>query len=126
MAMGRHKISNTKEKFSMSLLATGLSQEVNGVSKIHGRVSREMFTSLYPGYFPDELHIGYVTNGVHYFTWTDEQWQKLYKNTFDSDFESNQSDPKAWQNILAVPDDLIWKTRLSLKNPGWLRLLRRN
>ncbi len=115
MAMGRHKISNTKEKFSMSLLATGLSQEVNGVSKIHGRVSREMFTSLYPGYFPDELHIGYVTNGVHYFTWTDEQWQKLYKNTFDSDFESNQSDPKAWQNILAVPDDLIWKTRLSLK-----------
>ena len=115
MAMGRHKISNSGEKFSMSLLATGLSQEVNGVSKIHGRVSREMFSSLYPGYFPDELHIGHVTNGVHYFTWTDEQWQKLYKTNFDNNFESNQSDPDAWQNILSIPDEQIWKTRLLLK-----------
>lgn len=115
MALGRHNISNANEKFSMSLLATGLSQEVNGVSKIHGRVSREMFNSLYPGYFPEELHIGHVTNGVHYFTWTDQLWQKLYKNNFDKDFESHQSDPGAWQNILNIPDEQIWKTRLSLK-----------
>ena len=115
MALGRHNISNSHEKFSMSLLATGLSQEVNGVSKIHGRVSREMFTSLYPGYFTEELHIGYVTNGVHYFTWTDEVWQKLYKNNFDSNFEQNQSDQSAWQNILKVSDEEIWNTRLELK-----------
>jgi len=115
MAMGRHNISNSHEKFSMSLLATGLSQEINGVSKIHGRVSREMFSSLYPGYFADELHIGYVTNGVHYFTWTDEIWQKLYKENFDKDFESNQSDPNAWKNILDISDDKIWKTRIELK-----------
>jgi len=115
MAMGRHNISNSHEKFSMSLLATGLSQEINGVSKIHGRVSREMFSSLYPGYFADELHIGYVTNGVHYFTWTDEIWQKLYKENFDKDFESNQSDPNAWKNILDISDDKIWQTRLALK-----------
>ena len=115
MAMGRHNISNSSEKFSMSLLATGLSQEVNGVSKIHGRVSREMFTSLYPGYFTEELHIGHVTNGVHYFTWTDEAWQKLYKENFDKDFENNQSDPKAWQKILNLPDEQIWNTRLALK-----------
>jgi phosphorylase/glycogen(starch) synthase len=115
MAMGRHKISNLHEKFSMSLLATGLSQEVNGVSKIHGRVSREMFSSLYPGYFADELHIGYVTNGVHYFTWTDEVWQKLYKENFDKDFENNQSDENAWKNILTISDQKIWETRLALK-----------
>jgi len=115
MAMGRHNISNSHEKFSMSLLATGLSQEINGVSKIHGRVSREMFSSLYPGYFADELHIGYVTNGVHYFTWTDEVWQKLYKANFDKDFENNQSNANAWKNILNVPDMEIWNTRLELK-----------
>jgi len=115
MALGRHNIYNSHEKFSMSLLATSLSQEINGVSKIHGRVSREMFSSLYPGYFADELHIGYVTNGVHYFTWTDEVWQKLYKENFDKDFESNQSDQNAWKNILNVSDEKIWKTRLELK-----------
>ncbi len=115
MAMGRHNIANSHEKFSMSLLATGLSQEVNGVSKIHGRVSREMFTSLYPGYFTEELHIGHVTNGVHYFTWTDELWQKLYKENFHKDFENHQSDPKAWQQILTLPDEQIWNTRLLLK-----------
>ncbi len=115
MALGRHNIGNLGEKFSMSLLAANLSQEVNGVSKIHGRVSREMFKSLYPGYFADELHIGYVTNGVHYFTWTDKLWQKLYKDNFSKDFESNQSNQDSWQNILHVPDELIWKTRIELK-----------
>ncbi len=115
MALGRHNISNSHEKFSMSLLATSLSQEVNGVSKIHGRVSREMFSSLYPGYFADELHIGYVTNGVHYFTWTDEIWQRLYKDTFDNDFENNQSDQNKWKNIHNVSDEKIWETRLALK-----------
>ena len=115
MALGRHNVSNSHEKFSMSLLATSLSQEVNGVSKIHGRVSREMFNSLYPGYFTEELHIGHVTNGVHYFTWTDKAWQKLFKETFASNFESHQSDESAWKNILNVSDEQIWSTRLELK-----------
>lgn len=115
MALGRHNVANSHEKFSMSLLATSLSQEVNGVSKIHGRVSREMFNSLYPGYFADELHIGHVTNGVHYYTWTDKAWQKLFKENFANDFESNQSDESAWQNILNISDEQIWNTRLELK-----------
>ncbi|MFA5419048.1 MAG: alpha-glucan family phosphorylase, partial [Bacteroidales bacterium] len=62
MGLGRYSSDNPTEKFSMSVLATRLSQEVNGVSRIHGRVSREMFQPLYPGYFAEELHIGYVTN----------------------------------------------------------------
>ncbi len=123
MSLGRHNIANSSENFSMSLLATGLSQEVNGVSKIHGRVSREMFTSLYPGYFPEEIHIGHVTNGVHYFTWTDQKWQKLFRETFDKGFEENQSSPKAWQKILELPDELIWDTRLELKK-GLIKELR--
>jgi len=115
MALGRHNIANSNEKFSMSLLATSLSQEINGVSKIHGRVSRDMFSSLYPGYFSDELHIGHVTNGVHYFTWTDKAWQELYRNHFNNDFESKQSSESMWKKILEVPDQEIWNTRLELK-----------
>ena len=79
MGLGRFNPKDPNEKFSMSVLATNLSQEVNGVSKIHGRVSREMFQSLWPGYFAEENHIGYVTNGVHLPTWSNRLWQRLYK-----------------------------------------------
>ena len=103
MGLGRFNPANPTEKFSMSVLATRLSQEVNGVSKIHGRVSREMFAPLYPGYFAEELHIGHVTNGVHYFTWTDNIWQQLYKSTFGADFEKNQPKRENWEKILQCP-----------------------
>lgn len=116
MGLGRFNPANPTEKFSMSVLATRLSQEVNGVSKIHGRVSREMFAPLYPGYFAEELHIGHVTNGVHYFTWTDNVWQQLYKSTFGADFEKNQPKQENWENIYNVPDEMIWKNRLTLKS----------
>jgi alpha-glucan phosphorylase-like protein len=115
MNLGRFRQNDPNDKFSMSVLATNLSQEVNGVSQIHGRVSREMFQSLFPGYFPDELHIGYVTNGVHYPTWTDASWQQLYKKYFVHDFEQDQSNASLWAAINDVPDQEIWNIRTSLK-----------
>ncbi len=63
----------------MSALAAKLSQEINGVSRIHGRVSQEMFQKLYDGYYPSEIHVGYVTNGVHLPTWASKPWKQLYK-----------------------------------------------
>jgi alpha-glucan phosphorylase-like protein len=115
IGLGRYNPLNQNEKFSMSVLATRLSQQVNGVSKIHGRVSREMFVSLYPGYYTEEIHIGHVTNGVHYYTWTDKLWQNLYKKTFGVEFLQNQPDVKNWQKIYDISDELIWKNRLELK-----------
>lgn len=115
ISLGRFNDTDNNEKFSMSVLAAKLSREVNGVSRIHGKVSRELFAGLYPGYFVDELNIGYVTNGVHYFTWTDSSWQKLYRDTFGPDFEKNQPDAKRWSNIYQVADETIWKYRLALK-----------
>jgi len=64
MAMGRSNPLDYKQDFSMSVFAVKLSQEINGVSKIHGEVSRKMFAEIWHHYFPSELHIGYVTNGV--------------------------------------------------------------
>ena len=116
MGLGRFNPNNPNEKFSMSVLATNLSQEVNGVSKIHGRVSREMFQSLWPGYFAEENHIGYVTNGVHLPTWSNRLWQRLYKETFGPDYIDHQSDVKMWSRINEVPDEKIWDIRKQLKH----------
>lgn len=115
MNLGRWVPDSAGEKFSMSVLAARLSQEMNGVSKIHGRVSREMFARMYEGYFPEELHIGHVTNGVHYPTWAAPQWQELYSKTFGRDFANDQSNPEYWKKIHEVPDQSIWDIRNSLR-----------
>ena len=114
--LGKMNENDPDEKFSMSVLAAKLSQEINGVSKIHGDVTREMFKSLYPGYYPQELHIGYVTNGVHYPTWTARSWQELYAKEFGEGFFEDQSNPEYWKHIHKVDDEIIWKTKLKEKN----------
>jgi len=111
MNLGRFKENNPAEKFSMSVLAINLSQEVNGVSKIHGRVSREMFAPMYPGYYPEEIHIGHVTNGVHLPTWASRRWQELYHHYFDETFTTDQSNETFWCKISSVPDDVLWNIR---------------
>jgi glycogen phosphorylase/synthase len=115
MNLGRYTENKLDEKFSMSVLAARLSQEINGVSRIHGRVTREMFEDMYDGYFAEELHIGYVTNGVHYPTWTAERWQKLYQREFGEAFLSDQSNDKYWKLIHNVSDETIWKIRQDLR-----------
>ncbi len=115
MNLGRFVENDLNEKFSMSVLAFKLSQEVNGVSRIHGKVSQDMFSKLYPGYFPEELHIGYVTNGVHFPTWTSKSWQQLYKKEFGEEFLEDQSNADYWQKILNVPDQTVWNMRLKQK-----------
>jgi glycogen phosphorylase/synthase len=116
MNLGKMNENDPDEKFSMSVLAAKLSQEINAVSKIHGDVTREMFKALYPGYYPQELHIGYVTNGVHYPTWTARSWQELYAKEFGEGFFEDQSNPDYWKHIDEVDDEIIWKTKLKEKN----------
>ncbi|MCL2417461.1 MAG: alpha-glucan family phosphorylase [Bacteroidales bacterium] len=115
MGLGRWNENDTNEKFSMSVLAANLSQEINGVSRIHGRVSREMFDELYDGYYPEELHIGHVTNGVHYKTWTHEDWQKLHAKYFGDKFEQDMSNPEHWKGIENAADQEIWNLRTKLR-----------
>ena len=115
MGLGRYNEDDANSKFSMSVLAAKLCQEINGVSKIHGRVSRSMFSKLYKGYNKDEIHIGHVTNGVHYQTWTAKSWQKLYCNEFGNGFLNDQSNSKYWRQIHKVSNENIWKIRKGLK-----------
>ena len=115
MALGRINEYAHDELFSMSHLAARLSQEINGVSRIHGRVSREMLQPLWPGFEEDELHVDYVTNGVHYFTWTSIVFQKLYEKHFGKSFLSDQSNTKHWEKIHKVDAKELWDARQQLK-----------
>ncbi len=111
MDLGRSKSGDKKQKFSMSYLAAHLSQEINGVSKLHGEVTKDMFNPLWEGYYPEESHIGYVTNGVHLSSWTSHSWLKLYEKTFGEDFYEKQSEEEVWNAIYDVDDKLIWQHR---------------
>ncbi|MFV0417532.1 MAG: alpha-glucan family phosphorylase [Dysgonomonas sp.] len=114
MDMGREH-PGSSEKFSMSVFALNTCLEANGVSYLHGIVSRNMFQPVWPGYFPEELHVGHVTNGVHMPTWTAKEMKALYEKTFDKDFYEDQSNHEIWDNIFSVPDAEIWKLRSAMK-----------
>jgi len=114
--MGREHPGNPHEKFSMSAFACNTCQQVNGVSWVHGKVSQNMFQPIWKGYYPEELHVSYVTNGVHMPTWTASEWKALYEKYFDKNFYSDQSNLKIWEQIYTVPDEEIWNLRMGLKN----------
>lgn len=116
MDLGRNNPGDKGERFCMSVFACNTSQEVNGVSWLHGKVSQEMFSSIWKGYFPEESHVGYVTNGVHFPTWCASEWKQLYSKYFDSNFLYDQSNPKIWEAINSVPDEEIWNTRQTMKH----------
>ena len=114
--LGKTNPNDPNEKFSMSVLACNLSQEVNGVSWLHGEVSKDILGNMWPGYFKNELHIGYVTNGVHFPTWIATSLRRLYARYFADGFEGHNYDIPAWQKIHNIPDTDLWDERMKLKN----------
>lgn len=116
IGMGRQNPDDHSERFCMSIFACNTCQEVNGVSKLHGWVSQKMFAPIWSGYYPEENHVGYVTNGVHFPTWCATEWRKVYDKYFDPSFMSDQSNEEIWHAIYNVPDEEIWNTRMALKN----------
>ncbi|MBQ7162542.1 MAG: alpha-glucan family phosphorylase [Bacteroidales bacterium] len=115
MDLGRENPGNHDEKFSMSVFACNCCQEVNGVSRLHGEVSQEMFAPIWKGYFPEEMHVSYVTNGVHLPTWAAPEWKALYTRTFGPDWIYDQSNEKYSNMIYSVSDEEIWAIRQGRK-----------
>jgi glycogen phosphorylase/synthase len=114
MALGQCE-GDSDKKFNMSYLAARMSQEVNGVSKLHGEVSQGMFNKLWPGYLKEELFIGYVTNGVHHPTWTAREWRDVYKElTGTTDFD--QTDRSIWDKLYSLDDKKVYEIKTTLKN----------
>ena len=115
MGLGKIKADDIHEKFSMSYLAANLSQEVNGVSWLHGKVSRDILKDLWPGYLPEELHVSYVTNGVHYPTWTAPEWKEIQSEVFGAEFKTHHYDKTCFNGIYKVDDERIWSVRNKLR-----------
>ena len=115
MNLGRINAGDKNERFCMSTFACNTCQEINGVSRLHGKVSKSMFAEIWKGYFPEENHVGYVTNGVHYPTWVAPEWDKLYKENFDANFINDQSNEDIWHAIDKISNETIWNTRIARK-----------
>ena len=115
MGLGKHNALDPNEKFSMSILAANISRNVNGVSMLHGKVSQDIFADMYPGYLPEELHVSYVTNGVHYPTWTAKEWKAVHETVFGPEFKTHHYDLRCFEGIYGVSDEVVWNTRKLLK-----------
>ncbi len=115
IGLGRQNPEDKSEKFSMSVFALNTCQEANGVSWLHGEVSKKMFAPVWPGYFPEELHVDYVTNGVHMPTWAASEWKTVYNAKFPQGWWKDQSNLNMWKAYNDIPDEEIWATRMQLK-----------
>ncbi len=100
------------EKFNMAHMGLRLAQRANGVSLLHGRVSRDMFNELWPGFDPDEVPIGSITNGVHARTWAAPQWLQLGRELAGSD---SFGDPGVWLRLQEVEAGHLWWIRSQLR-----------
>ena len=116
IGMGRINPEDDNERFCMSTFACNTCQEVNGVSMLHGWVSQKMFASIWNGYYPEENHVGYVTNGVHFPSWCATEWRKVYDKYLGAGFYHDQSNEDLWHGIYDCPDAEVWETRMALKN----------
>ncbi|MFR9620225.1 MAG: alpha-glucan family phosphorylase [Rikenellaceae bacterium] len=116
LQLGKVNLHDPNERFSMSVLACNLSQEVNGVSWLHGEVSKDIMGHMWPGYFKNELHIGYVTNGVHFPTWVAANMRRMYEKYFPEGFEGHTYNIPAWQKAHDIPDAELWDARMLLKS----------
>ena len=117
------KANPFEDHFNMSYLACNLSQGINGVSMLHGEVSKEVLSPLYDGYLPEELEVGYVTNGVHYATWSAKEWKEMHQKYFGKNFPEDQLDFDLWERIYKIPDEEIWslKQNMRLKTIGYIK-----
>ena len=115
LALGARRLGDPWEPFGMTVLALRMCRAANGVSELHGQVSRKMWTILYPERPEDKVPIGYITNGVHAPTWTAPLLAELYAQYLGADWKTRVIDPKTWEKIDEIPDEELWWRHLVLK-----------
>ncbi len=120
LAMGMTPNDTIKKRFNMAVLALKFAGKKNGVSKLHGKVSREIFSEVWPNTFDDESAITYVTNGIHTCTWLSAKFKTLFNEYFPPYWQERVHDHDVWTNIQNIPDERIWsihkKRKQSMQN----------
>jgi len=123
LALGRENVYNKNEPFSMAVLALRTSDAANGVSKLHGEVSRDMWRGIWPGVPANEVPIGHVTNGVHARTWLSPDITRLFDRYLTMRWQSNPEDQSVWENVEQIPAEELWRVRQDRRTRlvTWLR-----
>ena len=101
--------------FNMGIFALKIAGKKNGVSKLHGEVSRELFSDVWPHIAPSESPITYVTNGVHTCTWLAPKLKDLYNKYLIPYWQDNIHEDYVWEKIKTIPDDKLWKVHMDRK-----------
>jgi starch phosphorylase len=115
MGLGRVNTNDHNEPFCMTVLALKLSRYANGVSALHGTVSRRMWHPLYPNLTEERVPIGHITNGVHVQTWVAPQMALLFDRHLGTNWDKKQRHPEVWEGIDTVDDAELWETQQVLK-----------
>ena len=111
LRFGRFDAKNEAEHFNMAVLAMENSNHVNGVSELHAAVSRSMFQTRWKDYPEDEVPVDAITNGIHTLTWVSQRFADIFEQYLGSGWRDDPADPKNWEGIWNVPDEVLWKAR---------------
>jgi glycogen phosphorylase len=115
MGLGRIRPEDAVEAFCMTVLAFKMSRYANGVSALHGRITRKSWQVLWPHHREDEVPVGHITNGVHVRTWLATAMHDLYNRHLGADWPMHLTDPRMWAKINKIEDAELWETHRTLK-----------
>jgi starch phosphorylase len=110
LALGQQDPSNEGESFCMTVLALRFAAASNGVSELHGHITRRMWRHLWPGLPEAEVPIGHVTNGVHFRSWVSYEMNQLYDRYLGPKWREEPADATLWDRIETVPAEELWRT----------------
>lgn len=110
MALGRENPNDNNESFCMTILAIKLSAYTNGVSALHGEVSRQMWQGLWPNLPTDEIPISHVTNGVHILSWISRDMKVLYDRYLGPRWREEPGDKSVWEKARTIAPEELWRT----------------
>jgi len=123
LALGREDVTNRKQGFSMAVLAIRLADSINGVSALHGDVSRKMWHNVWPQVPPDEVPIKHITNGIHVRSWLSPDMADILERYLSSKWDSDPTDAGVWNDVTQIPDEELWRAheRCRERMVSWTR-----
>ncbi|MCU0315884.1 MAG: alpha-glucan family phosphorylase [Fimbriimonadaceae bacterium] len=125
LRLGRINKDNNSERFNMAVLAMENSNYVNGVSRLHAEVTREMFQARWPNYPLQEVPVDAITNGIHTLTFLAPSMAQLFDKHFGSNWVDQAGDRNLWKRVADIPDRELWELRENLRG-DFVRFCRRH
>ncbi len=116
LGLGRVSPEDDHEPFCMTVIALRICHKANGVSLLHGRVSRKMWRPLWAQRHEQEVPIGHITNGVHVKSWLAQRMARLYAKHLDASWHQNMNEAPSWDGLANIPDEDLWEVHLQLKD----------